>query len=129
MKKLKGFTLIEMIIVVSIISIISGIAIPLTLSQIKKAEDKKFYIEAKIIESAINSYELDHSKKIKDGESIRDIKEKLTSRDKKYVNTWPSKIKCSHNGEEVEVTKENIDQYKVYNLLEYIKEKDLKYLE
>ena len=83
----------------------------------------------KYIEIANHLKQLIDSKKIKDGESIRDIKEKLTSRDKKYVNTWPSKIKCSHNGEEVEVTKENIDQYKVYNLLEYIKEKDLKYLE
>ena len=129
MKRLKGFTLIEIIIVISIISIISGIAIPLTLNQIKKAEDKKFYIEAKIIESAINSYNLDHAKEIKVSESIRDIKEKLTSGAKKYINTWPSKIKCNHNGEEIEVTKENINEYKVYNLLEYIKEKDLKYLE
>lgn len=129
MRKLKGFTLIEVTIVISIISIISGIAIPLTLKQIKKAEDKKFYIEAKIIESAISSYNLDYTKGIKNTESIKDIKVKLSFGTKKYINKWPSKIKCKYKDEEIEVTKENSDMYKVQDLLEYIEEKDLEYLE
>jgi general secretion pathway protein G len=56
----KGVTLIELLIVVTIISILSGIGIPLFLRAHDQAKDKKLISEMRIIAIALGTYSIDY---------------------------------------------------------------------
>lgn len=128
MKKTKGFTLIEIIVVVSILVILSSIAIPATLSQMRKSTDRKYYIEAKLIESAVEIYNSERTGNIiGDFEQLLSVKGKLTTGGKKYITSWPSKLKVIVNGEETEVNNNSLNSYRIDQLLGYISKKEKNY--
>ena len=60
MKNLKGFTLVELLIVVSIIGIIASLAIPNLLSATHKSRQKATMADMKNIGTAIEMYMTDH---------------------------------------------------------------------
>lgn len=59
-KKNKGFTLVELLVVIAIISIISVIAVPNLYKSINKAKSKKLLVEMNLINNAITEYYLEH---------------------------------------------------------------------
>lgn len=59
-KKYKGFTLIELIAILAILTIIISIAVPQMRGQTKKALQTKLINDAKILEDACHLYYLDH---------------------------------------------------------------------
>lgn len=59
MKNEQGFTLIELMIVVVILGILAGIAIPRFVSKVGDAEDVKTQADITIIQNAVDLYYLD----------------------------------------------------------------------
>lgn len=59
-KKNKGFTLVELLVVIAIIAIIAVIAIPNLYKAINKAKAKKLVVEMNVISNAITEYYLEH---------------------------------------------------------------------
>jgi len=60
MRKKEGFTLIELLIVVAIIGILAGIAIPNFLGARKKARVSRAFADMRTIGTALESYMVDH---------------------------------------------------------------------
>lgn len=125
MKKDKGFTLIEVIVVVSIILIITSVAIPVTLGHLRKSTERKYVIEGKIIESAVEMYNLEvSSNKIKDKENLLSVKGKLENGERKYITSWPNTLKGKMENDEVEISLSDLDSYKLEDIINYVKEKE-----
>ncbi|WP_161797120.1 prepilin-type N-terminal cleavage/methylation domain-containing protein [Clostridium cylindrosporum] len=124
----KGFTLIEMIIVVSIILILSSVAIPVTIGQITKSKERKYLIEAKIIESAVEMYnsEMIDNKIIK-AEDLESIRLKLTSGTRKYLSSWPSNLVVLKDNKEIEIQGQELSAYNLNNLFNYIIKKETEF--
>ncbi|MEG0372256.1 MAG: type II secretion system protein [Clostridium sp.] len=121
----KGFTLIEMICTVAIITILSSIAIPVSLDQIRKVTDRRYLIEGKLIENAIEIYNVETpGNKIKQGDSLSSIKVKLTGSTKKYIIDWPTKIRVIEGSEEVNVESDKLDSYTIENLSLYTRKQE-----
>lgn len=128
MRRVKGFTLIEVIVVVSIILTLLSIVMPSTILQMRKSIERKYFTEGKIIESAIEIYNLESiNKKILKYENLYSVRNKLTNSSKKYISSWPSKLKCSINGVEMEISDDSLDEYTLDSLLKYISEKEGEY--
>jgi type IV pilus assembly protein PilA len=56
----KGFTLIELLVVMLILGILAAIAIPAFLSQKNKANDSQMKVQARSMETAIETYSTDN---------------------------------------------------------------------
>lgn len=61
-KRSKGFTLIELIIVMAVIAILASIAIPRYLSSVKSAKEAVLKEDLHVIRDAIDSYTMDKGK-------------------------------------------------------------------
>ncbi|MBM4152000.1 MAG: prepilin-type N-terminal cleavage/methylation domain-containing protein [Kiritimatiellaceae bacterium] len=82
----KGFTLIEIMLVIVIIGIIVGIAVPQISGKLGKSVDTAALASLKAVESAIHSYQMDH---LRLPDSLNDL---TTQKDGKGPYLTPSKI-------------------------------------
>ena len=57
----KGFTLIELLVVMLILGILAAIAIPAFLNQKGKANDAQMKVQARSMQTAIETYSTDHN--------------------------------------------------------------------
>lgn len=58
----QGFTLVELLVVISIIAILAGILLPAVINAFKKASDAQVRTELKSIETAVKAYVNEYSK-------------------------------------------------------------------
>jgi general secretion pathway protein G len=72
----RGLTLIELLIVIAIIGVLSGIAIPLYFNQIQKARNIKTAAELDNLQFEIKNFELDYGRL---PESLEEVKPNLTT--------------------------------------------------
>lgn len=83
----KGFTLIEIMLVIVIIGIIVGIAVPKISGKLGTATDTAAKASIKAVEGAIQSYEMDH---LRLPDSLTDL---TTQKDGKGPYLKPSELK------------------------------------
>jgi len=81
MKNQKGFTLIELMVVIAIIGVLASIAVPKFSSATNSAQDAKLKADLRTIDGAIMQYYAANNKYPAD-------KTALTT-DAKYIATWP----------------------------------------
>lgn len=125
MRKKRGFSLVEMVVVVSIICVIVSMVIPVTIGQLRKSTERKFLIEGKVLESAVEIYNTEKiTNKINLTDNLLTIKEKLVNGNRKYINSWPEKLKGNINGEEREIDSSELINYKLTDVLNYINDKE-----
>ena len=71
-KKKIGFTLVELLAVIVILSIIMTITVPIILVQVKKAEKRSFEISVELVKKNTEDYLLKHElKRLPDCETLR----------------------------------------------------------
>lgn len=100
MKKKNGFTLVELLGVITIIGIIAVIAIPKVTQYISKAKDTYYDQTIKNIETATNEYLMDYTDKIPDTENGYTEILLKTLMDEKYIGTIQNnetKETCNEN--------------------------------
>ena len=61
MEKRKGFTLVELLVVVIIIGVLVAIAIPMYMNSTKTANQKAYYSNLNIITTAVQTYEANNN--------------------------------------------------------------------
>jgi prepilin-type N-terminal cleavage/methylation domain-containing protein len=61
MKKSKGFTLVELVVVIAILGILAGIAIPRFMDAQAAARGSKIVADMRMLESALNVYMVNHT--------------------------------------------------------------------
>ena len=86
--KRKGFTLVEIMIVVAIIGLLAAIAIPNFIKAREKAEQNACIANLKQIQGAIQVWAIDNSKGSADSPATSDV---VTD----YIKAWP---KCKGTG-------------------------------
>ncbi len=109
LKNKKGFTLVELMVVVAIMAVLVAIAIPVFNSVTAKAEKGTCQANQRIIESAIAQYNLVNDTPL--GDSNDGALEAALFTTTKYVQSWPTcpgegtaytytastgKVTCSH---------------------------------
>ena len=100
-KKKKGFTLLELLVVLAILAILIAIAIPVYKNQKEKAAITAHNANVRVLETALESYKQDHN-----GELPKDIDDL----DPEYIKSVP-KVPASENvklkGKSYEIDKKN----------------------
>ena len=87
-RKKAGFTLIELVIVIAVLGILAGIAIPRFLDAQATARGSKIVADMRTMESALTLYQIDHPIKSKPEKGF--IKTALVDGDKKYLAAMPT---------------------------------------
>ncbi len=87
-KKKKGFTLLELLVVLAILAILIAIAIPVYKGQKEKAAITAHNANVRVLETAVESYRQDNGK----------VPEKLDNLVPDYIKSVP-KVPASENGE------------------------------
>ena len=68
----KGFTLVEIMIVVAIIALLAAIAVPGFLRARKRSQASRILNDLRLIDSALDQYAIEHNKKSNDPVAVAD---------------------------------------------------------
>jgi prepilin-type N-terminal cleavage/methylation domain-containing protein len=68
----KGFTLVEIMIVVAIIALLAAIAVPSFLRARKRSQASRILNDLRLIDSALDQYAIEHNKKTNDPVGVTD---------------------------------------------------------
>jgi general secretion pathway protein G len=84
LKNERGFTLIELVVVLSILCMLTTFAIPHYTEYIERSKEKKCMVDTSVIENAVNMYAADH-----DNNLPNDLNTLVTSKYLKKLNKDP----------------------------------------
>ncbi len=107
-KKKKGFTLLELLVVLAILAILIAIAIPVYKGQKEKAAITAHNANVRVLETAVESYSQDH-----DGELPGDLQDLVKG---EYIKSVP-KVPASEElkGKSYSITNGKIEPGEIHN--------------
>jgi prepilin-type N-terminal cleavage/methylation domain-containing protein len=124
-RKMKGFTIIELVAVIAIVLIMASMIVPRVTGYTQTANNTKYFMDAKNIAQAVEIYNANKSSDKINGVTKLDIvKSKLmptTEGSEKYLSSWPEKLRVKDSATTYkDAAESNLKDLGYQTLLDYI---------
>jgi type IV pilus assembly protein PilA len=121
-RKMKGFTIIELVAVIAIILIMAAMIVPKVTGYTQTANNTKYLVDARTIAQAVEIYNAEKTSGLISGETeLTSIKTSLMPETgKKYLNSWPNELKIKVTTGYTTVKTDALGTNKYQELLNFI---------